>query len=276
MVRVALTSDNHFDVNQLDSNELLKHQAQVLADLKVKYYIIAGDTFNDFTKTVHYVDVLQHELGSQTEVYFLAGNHDMAAGVTYDELETRINAHYLHNQFVDIPGTDWRIVGNNGWYDYTFASQLFNERSVADFAQWKRAYWFDGVIEQPMTDPEREDVVLQQTTNQLLDATVASKRVLYVTHFVPRAEYTRITDDNRFWNMANAMYGSRRLGDVLTKGRVVYAQFGHLHIKSEPRTFDHVTYFNQSVGYNTHRLQEWRHADFMSEWQTRLRILNLQ
>ena len=127
-----------------------------------------------------------------------------------------------------------------------------------------------------MTDPEREDVVLQQTTNQLLDATVAGKRVLYVTHFVPRAEYTRITDDNRFWNMANAMYGSRRLGDVLTKGHVVYAQFGHLHIKPEPRTLDHVTYFNQSVGYNTHRLQEWRHADFMSEWQTRLRILNLQ
>lgn len=275
MAKVAITSDNHFDVNRLDAQELLKKQAQALADRQVDYYIIAGDTFNDFTKTTAYVDALQHELGQQTEVYYLAGNHDMAAGVTYAELETRVNAHYLHNQFVDIPNTNWRIIGNNGWYDYTFAAQLFNERSEDDFAQWKRAYWFDGTIQQPMSDPEREQVVLDQTATQLLAANVAHKRIFYVTHFVPRREYIHVTNDNRFWNMANAMMGSQRLGAVLSKGGVDFAQFGHLHIKPAPRLLDGVTYFDQAVGYNTHRIMEWDHADFMSEWLTRLRILSL-
>ncbi|MGV0169046.1 metallophosphoesterase [Furfurilactobacillus sp. WILCCON 0119] len=276
MVRVAITSDNHFDVNQLDSDELLKHQAVVLSDRHIDYYVIAGDTFNDFTQTVRYVDRLQHELGSQTEVVFLAGNHDMGHGVTYSELETRINAHYLHNQFIDLPNTNWRLIGNNGWYDYTFAEQLFNERAQEDFAQWKRAFWYDGIIEQPMTDPEREDIVLTQTANQLLAANEAHRQILYVTHFVPRAEYIRVTTDNRFWNMANALLGSRRLGEVLTKGQVNYAQFGHLHIKPAPRELGGVMYFDQAVGYHTHRANEWGHQDFMSEWLTRLRILDLE
>lgn len=276
MVKVAITSDNHFDVNQLDSGELLKQQAMVLVDRQVDYYLIAGDTFNDFQKTLAYVDALQKELGTTTKVFFLAGNHDMAKGVSYEELETPINEHYLHNRYVDLPGTDWRIIGNNGWYDYTFAEQLFDQRSEADFATWKRAYWYDGVIKQPMSDPEREDIVLKQTATQLLAANTAGKRIFYVTHFVPRPEYIRITDDNRFRNMANALLGSRRLGDVLSKGGVTYAQFGHLHIKPAPQLLDGVTYFNQSVGYFTHRITEWEHHDFMDEWINRLRILDLQ
>ncbi len=46
----------------------------------------------------------------------------MIRGVSYDQLEHGKWPGYLNDQFVDIPETNYRIIGLNGWYDYTFAT----------------------------------------------------------------------------------------------------------------------------------------------------------
>ncbi|GAB5051975.1 metallophosphoesterase [Pediococcus ethanolidurans] len=273
-MKIAMTSDNHFDVNRLDVTETLKQQAEFLANQNVSLYLIAGDLFNDFEKSLTYVQNLQNELGGQTLVKFIAGNHDMVHGVTFEELESNIGTGYLHNQYLDLPGTDWRIIGNNGWYDYSFATNV-KGKTADNFATWKRAYWIDGVIQQPMSDAERMTLVLDETTQQLKSAQKARKHVLYFTHFVPRQDYIRYAPQGNLWNMANAYMGSPKLGKLLESYKVARVLFGHMHIHPQAQLFEQTTYYNQSVGYHTKRINEWQKDNFMAEWRSRLAFLEV-
>jgi len=273
-MKIAVTSDNHFDVNRLDVSETIKAQADYLANENVEIYLIAGDLFNDFGKSLAYVRRLQAELGSQTLVKFIAGNHDMVQGVTFAELESTIDVSYMHNQFLDIPGTNWRLIGNNGWYDYGFADNL-PDKTIANFETWKRAYWIDGAIQQTMTDGERMDLVLDESTKQLKMAEKAHKRVLYYTHFVPRRDYIRYAPEGNVWNMANAYMGSARLGKLLEKFKTEIVVFGHMHIHPKPKKFSETVYYDQAVGYHNKRINEWQHNTFLEEWQARLAYFEL-
>ncbi|WP_353989412.1 metallophosphoesterase [Pediococcus argentinicus] len=272
-MKVAMSSDNHFDVDRIDYHDVIEEQAEVLLKNDVEVYLIAGDLFNDFEKSQQYLDDLQRILGDRVKVLFIAGNHDMLHNVTYDQLESDLGDWYLHNKFYDIPGTNWRILGNNGWYDYSLASNL-PQRTSEDFWHWKKAFWIDSSIEQPTNDIERMNVVLKQFEQQLQIA--ENKQVLVMTHFAPRSEYIRFTNDNRFWNMANGMMGSSRLGELFEKCQPDKVLFGHLHHNFPELDVKNTTYYNQAVGYNNKRINEWRYQPFMSQWAFKLKILDLK
>ncbi|ETY75171.1 phosphoesterase [Lactiplantibacillus fabifermentans T30PCM01] len=273
-VRVAFTSDNHFDVNRVDPQAMMTAQAEYLLQQHVQWYLIAGDLFNDFQRSQQFVVDLQAKLSYQTQVLWIAGNHDMVHGVSFDELEKGHFNGYLHNQFVDIPNTDWRIIGNNGWYDYQFASQL--DKPAADFEQWKRGFWIDRAIEQPMTDQERADLALQQTAVQLQAAQAANKHVIFMTHFVPRTDYIHYSTTHPFWNMANALLGTPRMGDLLNQYQVDHVLFGHTHLHPAPLKIENTTYYDQAVGYGLKRINEWQEPTFMAEWRRDTFLLDLE
>lgn len=86
MVKIAVTSDNHLDLNKVALADTIKQQATFLQDQGVDDYLIAGDLFNDFQKSVDYVQQLSAAV-APIRVFFIAGNHDMIKGVSYDELE---------------------------------------------------------------------------------------------------------------------------------------------------------------------------------------------
>ncbi|WP_341779389.1 metallophosphoesterase [Levilactobacillus sp. HBUAS70063] len=271
MVKVALSSDLHLDVNRQNVDQLLPQQAGYLMQQNVGVYLIAGDITNHFDQSLDYVERLQR-LIAPAQVRFIAGNHDMLHDVTYAALESPLAPTYLHLGQLDVAGTNWRIIGNNGWYDYQFADNLVGR----DFLTWKRAFWVDGTIEQPQSDPERMDHVLATATAQLDRARADHKQVLFMTHFVPHREYIRYTDDDRFWNMANAMLGSPRLGILLDDYRVPLVLFGHVHRHFAPRRFGATTYYDQALGYHNKRINEWSQDDYFTEWRQRLRLLDLK
>lgn len=275
MRKIAMTSDNHFDVNQLDANELLTQQAAYLLAQHYTDYLIAGDLFNDFTASVAYVEALARCLAPQCRVFFIAGNHDMVRGADFATLQSEVNAHYVHQKMIDFPGTNYVLIGNNGWYDYQFAQ--VPDKTAADFAQWKRAYWIDGAIEQPLSDRQRMDLVLSDTAAKLAQAAAQHKQVLYMTHFVPQDAYISHVPRQPHWEMANALMGSPRLGALLSRYHVAYALFGHTHFKYPPRQIAGTTYFCRPVGYGTKRHYEWKFGtDFISEWQACLQTLVLE
>lgn len=271
MVKAALISDLHFDVNRQNIDQLLPQQAGYLMQQGVGLYLIAGDITNHFAQSLDYVERIQR-LIAPAKVRFIAGNHDMLHDVTYAALESPLAPTYLHQGQLDVAGTNWRIIGNNGWYDYQFADNLINR----DFLTWKRAFWVDSTIEQPQTDPERMTHVLTAVEAQLVQAQAEHKRVLLMTHFVPRRDYIRYTDDDRFWNMANAMLGSPRLGKLVEDYHVEIVQFGHVHRHFAPRQFNGTTYYDQAVGYHNKRINEWSQTDYFTEWRQRLRLLELK
>ncbi|KAF1284794.1 metallophosphoesterase [Lactiplantibacillus plantarum] len=275
IVRIAFSSDNHFDVNRVDATAMMRSQATYLLQNGVQIYLIAGDLFNDFQRSQQFVVDLQALLGAQTRVYWIAGNHDMVHGISFDELETGYFDGYLHNRYIDISGTDWRVIGHNGWYDYQYAAQV-PDTTAADFLHWKNAFWIDRAIKQPMSDQERTDLMLNQVKAQLNLAAVDHKQVIFMTHFVPRIDYLRFSDDNRFWNMANALMGTPRLGQLLEQFNVAHVLFGHLHVHPQPRVFGQTTYYDQAVGYGLKRINEWQANNFMAEWYQDTQILDLK
>lgn len=272
MVKVAMTSDNHFDVNRIDSVEMGKRQAEYLHQQQVKIYLIAGDLFNNFENSLNYVRQLDHEVGADMQVRWIAGNHDMLNAVTYDELENLTAPTYLHNHYLDIANTKWRIIGNNGWYDYSLAEET---GSTDDFVKWKRAYWIDGGIKQPMSDLQRMGIVLHQTEKILQDATLTDKKILFMTHFSPRKEYIQVHPEIRMWNMSNGMMGSLHLGEMLKQYHVQKVLFGHLHLHVNSRILDDTTFYNQAVGYHKKRHNEWYMDNFFDQWREQLKIVNL-
>ena len=274
MVRLAFSSDNHFDVNRVDAHEMMVQQAAYLVQQHVQWYLIAGDLFNDFQRSQQYVVDLQACLGDQTKVLWIAGNHDMVNGVSFDELEAGGFDGYLHNRFIDIPQTDWRIIGHNGWYDYQYAANLPGV-TARDLAQWKYAYWIDRSIKQPLSDPERAQLMLTQVTAQLKQAQIAHKQVILMTHFVPRADFVPLGQGHHFWEMARALMGTPRLGALAEQYQVSHVLFGHLHLHPAPRDYNGTMYYDQAVGYGRKRLNEWRTDNFMAEWRLETFLLDL-
>ncbi|MFC6180250.1 metallophosphoesterase [Lactiplantibacillus daowaiensis] len=274
MVRIAFSSDNHFDVNRVDASVMMQQQAAYLLAHQVQWYLIAGDLFNDFQRSQQYVVDLQALLGPQTRVLWVAGNHDMVHGVSFDELEKGAFDGYLHNRFMDIPNTDWRIIGNNGWYDYQFALGQGKE-TARDYAQWKYAFWIDRAIKQPLSDPERATLALTQIETQLAAAQAAHKQVILMTHFVPRADFVPLGHGHHFWEMARALMGTPRLGTLIDQYQVAQVLYGHLHLHPAPRTIGVTTYYDQAVGYGRQRLNEWQTDNFMAEWQLETFLLDL-
>lgn len=273
MVKVAMTSDNHFDINKLNSDDLLKRQAVILAEKEIDYYLIAGDLFNDFQQTFNYVEKLAAQLSPKTKVYYIAGNHDMLKGISYDELEHLSDQHYLNNRYVDVPGTQWRIIGNNGWYDYSFADM--SQTTIAQIETWKHAFWVDRMIKQPMDDQQRMAIVLHQVESQFQQAQQAQKKMMLVTHFVPTQNYIIDKPDERMWNMANAMLGSRKMQELIDRYHVQKVLFGHLHIHPEPQLINESWYYDQAVGYHRQHVNEWQKQTFIEQWENRLQIITL-
>lgn len=281
MVRIAVSSDNHLDVNRIDPEWALEMQADHLEKQGVRYYFYGGDLFNDFDRTRHYMEKLRERLAGRVSVYYVAGNHDLLQHAPYKLVETLADQSYLHNRFVDLAGTDWRMIGNNGWYDYSFSTYRNRPKEVA---QWKKVYWLDSAIELPGDDREQMAMVLSQVQEQLLRARRDHKRVLFLTHFAPRHELlapkpAAVTTPRRerFYQMINAMMGSDRLGELLEHDPAVrYVFYGHLHGQHPALTRGGVTYFNQAVGVRNKRIDEWEHPDFAAQWQACLRIMDLK
>lgn len=278
-IKLAISSDNHLDVNKVNVEDALNFQAVWLNQNHVDYYLYAGDLFNDLAKTRQYFSQLQHLLPN-TKVLYILGNHDMLNNAPFDQVRRSASPLYLHNHFVDLPDSNWRIIGNNGWYDYSFSPYYDQPHRVWT---WKKVYWIDGSIDQPMDDLQRMEATLNQVQDQLASAAKDNKRVIFVTHFSPRHELLSpkpaAVNSRRkeyFYQMITAMMGSDRLGQLLEESGVVqYVFYGHLHGIHHPLRRNKVTYFNQAVGVKNNRINEWQANDFFSQWVRTVRTINV-
>ncbi|WP_127849808.1 metallophosphoesterase [Lacticaseibacillus hulanensis] len=272
-MKIAFSSDNHLDINRVDVAAILPQMAAALIAAKVDYYVNTGDTFNDFTKTRSFYAQLQAQLGASVQVRYLAGNHDMVRGISYAELEELDDPLYLHNRAEQLPGTNATLVGNNGWYDYSFVPADAGV-TPSELRHWKKAFWIDGVIEQPQSDAERMQAVLTQVRAKL--AANAGRQIIFATHFVPqRAFLNPQMLQSEVGAKVAAFLGSQALGNLLTEAHVDTVGFGHLHRRDAARTIDGVRYLHMPVGYGTKRRHEWQSTDFMTEWRATLQVMTL-
>ena len=212
-------------------------------------------------------------------IHYLAGNHDMIKGASFAEIEENDDPCYFHRRYLDL-GANWRVVGNNGWYNYDFS--VYHDQP-AEVAKWKRVYWLDSTIDQPISDQAREDLVLGQVASQLTAAKRVGKQVLFLTHFAPRHQALMVRPTKvkgprmeRSFQMIRALMGADQLGDLLEASGVVQtAYYGHLHGLHPTFTHGGVTYVNPAVGVNKKRMNEWQRPTFMEQWAWRTKIVDL-
>ncbi|CAK1241681.1 metallophosphoesterase [Fructobacillus tropaeoli] len=270
-MQVAISSDNHLDLNKVETEWALEQQAAYLQKNQIAVYVIAGDLFNRFDKTLDFARDLQRRLGPATVIRFLAGNHEMGAGVSYQELESPVDDLYFHHKTLDIGSA--RLIGNNGWYDYSFDQ---NQHSVAEITRFKREFWYDRRIEQPMTDPERLAINLNQMKQDIKEAKKVGKTPILINHF---AQEQAFIDQMPFrmerLDVLRSFLGSQAVGDLAVSNQVQAAISGHLHLHVQALPIQRTTFYNASVGYRTRRVKEWFSHDFMTEWQNRLIVLDV-
>lgn len=72
MVKVAMVSDLHFDINKVDPEQALVDQSQWLKTNQIGVYLIAGDLFNHFDRSLSFAERLQ-KMTPHTVVKFIAG-----------------------------------------------------------------------------------------------------------------------------------------------------------------------------------------------------------
>lgn len=278
-MRIAISSDNHLDVNQINSRWALQQQADWLVSHRIDQYYHLGDLFNNFQRTQAYMHELQQRVGDFVQIRYLAGNHDLISGIDEETIEKLADPLYFHNCYFDVPQTNWRLIGLNGWYDYSFSPY---RAETSRIAHWKKVYWIDGGLPQRETDQVRLNRQLNDLTFQLQLAHQANKQVIFLTHFVPTVELVpsipiRFNRSRQieFWYMLWAMLGSQQIGERLVTSSVVKrVVFGLLHGQPPVLKIGGADYYNVAVGVKR-RYREWQAATFMAQWEKRLIVWKL-
>lgn len=279
-MKLALSSDNHLDINRVDEAQVLVAQAQYLVKHGIDYYLFLGDMYNDFTKTVAFIHRLQTQVAGRVQIRYLLGNHDMLKNISYPHVDNFQDPLYLHGKIEDLPYSNVRLIGNNGWYDYSF-SQNYGQQEIK---RWKNVFWVDGAIDQDISDIQRENRTLTVVKEQLIQAQADHKKVFFVTHFAPqeanlwrRPTKSEVSDKMaRHYEMMRAMYGSQRLGDLLQEyANVKWVGYGHLHGQHADLTLGSTSYYHAAVGVKKKRRNEWQAPTFMAQWQKQLQIFEI-
>lgn len=225
--RVGFISDIHIGSN----TQALEYLIRLCVEKELNYLLIAGDISNRYTDTLYFVETLEDR--TKTKVFFIAGNHDLYTTLTdkssKEIYETFSNSHQflpVNNIILD----DYIILGDTGWYDYSFRDSRFSIEELEPKRYGGKIYNDKTYIKwDNKTDTQINDFMLRSIEKQLIKAKTnyPNKKIIAVSHVVPFFEYIMQKDIS--WNYFNAFMGSMKLGQLYEKYEVSISVFGHIH-----------------------------------------------
>lgn len=250
-MKVLFLSDIHIDVNQQYVKQpLLPHLIDYLNEVKPDLWIFSGDLTGDAAYTLELLETIEKSTG--VVIKFVPGNHDI-----WTDKESSWDAYHLlknhHTSLIDAPFElgDYVVLGDLGWYDYSFKPTFINETEMPKYKAnlWNDAHYAKwGVSDQAFYTQmhEKFDAMLQKYSN---------RKVIFVNHFLPYTDFL-VFKQELSWNIANAFMGSSHLGGLLDAyDNVEYVVFGHTH-----KRFGHIEFGNKAVICNP--------LGYAGEWQT--------
>lgn len=267
-MRIAVLSDIHEGINrkktQTDLMVLLhKWMTTHMPDV----FIIGGDMTAGPEKSLALLNQLQQHFPG-TKFLFVHGNHDI-----YHE-DARAACEIL----LQFPGNlgngpvalndDWVVVGDGGWYDYSFGIPEFTEEQFSN-GTYNDFTWPDKTYAHwPGSDREETDQYISKLENWLSE--YRGKNIILVTHFVPFPKFLLYKDDPN-WDFFNAMFGSARFGELALKYEVKKYIFGHIHIRYHEQ-IGGIEMICNPLGYYPH---EWSHPTAEEEIFSTIKIIEI-
>ena len=250
-MRFGVISDLHIDEKQRYRTMIIEELKNIVREKGISHLIIAGDISSGNLKALEtFFKLLRTHIPAQ--LLFVPGNHDVwvqpsrAQGLENLPLENKRvtsswekynrilplicaenEVHYLPN--TPVLSNTTLILGNMGWYDYSFRNPLFNfslkdyERKTYQGMYWSDlhfALWFKESKEKN-SDIEVTEELLQKLKKdyekgiQLAKSrNVVITKIVFVLHHIPFNELV-IFKNKAEWDYFSAFMGSEKFGKFI-------------------------------------------------------------
>jgi putative phosphoesterase len=247
-MKIGILSDIHIDLEHSRPDKVLEGIVAAIKNSDISAMIIAGDVANDYEITLRALDDIQQASG--VRCLFVPGNHDIwnenhpdkTAWDIYDAL--KIFDGNLANGPAEL-SDDWVVIGDLGWYDYTFGDQRY---SVAEFDRMKinDRLWQDKIKAVWGTTTLEIHRHFHDKLEKQLDACKGSNIIL-VTHVLPIMDFT-VQPPDSMWQYLNAFLGSRQYGELALNYSVKYSISGHVHYRKQ-KMYNNTSFICNCLNY---------------------------
>lgn len=264
-MKIGVLSDLHIDGNALalqEATSFVDLIANMVHKEQVDHLLIAGDISNDYVQSLNFLTEL--EQAARCKVLFVPGNHDYWSKINGEERTQKIYEAFKQDctSILEKPyllNDEWAIVGNTGWYDYSFGSSEFStddfnrmsylERTWQDklYVHWGRTnqdmhQWFYNKIEQDLQ-------------------AVGNRKIILITHMVTHPEFI-VPMPNEMFAYFNAFIGSSMYEQLIEKYPINYSIMGHIHYRKR-MMISQTEYICACLGNKN----EWKTTDVEQEIQ---------
>lgn len=269
-MKIAVISDLHIDINR--DYPVMECLADIVKEEKAELLLIAGDISEHADESIDAIRYLETLCGFP--VYYVPGNHDMWSENFAERTTDEIYTKYAQDErcLVDNPQIfqgnrgKLRLVGDIGWYDYSYGAPEYPKEELAQMKHDGRT-WQDSLKNQWTADNCRRTQIQLDKIEKQLQSIPEEEPVIVVTHMIPVREFC-VPEERVMWKYFNAFLGSEKLGELFEKYQVAYSVSGHVHYRKKA-VHGKTTYLCPCLGYHT----EWpivskEHADDLA-WQIR-------
>ena len=268
---IGMISDLHVDINK--DYPVVDRLSELVRESGVEVLLIAGDISDSAELTLQTLNMLEQATGSR--IYFVPGNHDMwdKPGTTPGELRTQeIYENYKKSKYcisekAVLLNGDWVLIGNIGWYDYSFGNGFSKE--MYQMMQYGERIWHDRLFSKWSRENEKTHRWQLETLRQAVQP-YRDKHKILMTHMVSHEAFTVPADwsETVNWSYFNAFLGTKDYRRFCTEEQIDYALMGHVHYRGE-RKDGATTYVCSCLNYS----REWKSTDFLKELALSLRVI---
>ena len=247
-LKIGILSDIHVDIDHKTPHGVLEGIVVAIKQNVADLMIIAGDVANDYELTLRALETIEDASG--VPCLFVPGNHDI-----WNEKHPNLNAWDTYEALKQFPGNlcngprelgnDWVVIGDLGWYDYSFGGR---EYSIEEFDRMKinGRLWQDKVkAKWDRSTLEMHRYFYDKLEQQLKDH--RDKKIILVTHVLPLLDFT-VQPPDKQWNYLNAFLGSREYGQLALDYSVAYSISGHVHYRKE-QTYGKTVFICNCLNY---------------------------
>jgi putative phosphoesterase len=236
-MRIAFISDLHTDINA--AYPVLETVADRAAQLQADALVVAGDICENPAEAIRQMHVLDGLFAGI--VRYVPGNHDLwnkhcpARDIVSIFDDYKKDPLCLNHEGAGCLGKDGlALVGDVGWYDYSFASAGFDEDALDGMSIGGRT-WQDKLFNAWTRDNKAAMArSLERLQVQLEKASKASPepKIIAVTHMLPVPDFL-VPPEQGCWGFFNAFLGSSAIERLYMKYPVRFAVCGHVHYRMQ-------------------------------------------
>ena len=187
-MKTAVLSDIHVDINR--EYPVAQEFARYIKEQGARLAIIAGDVSESQQETLDTLNTIEQLSGAR--VLFVPGNHDLWGPKGDPDQIGAIYSRYAQDEHClcgrDVVLGDTVVIGDVGWYDYSFGSGRYSFEEFEKMSLAGRT-WQDS-LRNAWT---RDNLGRTQWMLSRLEARMAAypgKKLVLVTHMLPIKEFT--------------------------------------------------------------------------------------